>query len=66
MAGGALPTTPNFVWFAANDETNMEGPNSKMRQGNFAAEDYNNHYSLLRTIEHALQLLRLTNNDEFA
>jgi Phosphoesterase family len=133
-------TTPNYVWFAGNEATNMEGnndarfalsqlgnhqydvksgdkflqevlptilnspafltqrtaifitwdedydnlsldignhgnhipmivipsPNSGMRQGHLVAGNYNNHYSLLRTIEDALQLLRLTNNDRFA
>jgi len=37
-----------------------------MRQGQFVAYNYNNHYSLLRTIEDALGLPRLTNNDRFA
>lgn len=144
-------TAPNFVWFAANDEFNMEGPtdlpfgalmwfvglldprhqynvaagdewlseqvpvimnsstwqnpnvrsaifitfdedynnislgvgnqgnhivmvvipspgavNSGMRSGHFIADDYANHYSLLRTIEEALGLPSLTNNDLFA
>jgi Phosphoesterase family len=143
-------TAPNFVWFAANDETNMEGPTDTvfgalawlwsqltdhqynvkagddwlqrtipvivdstvwndlgqrsaifitfdedydnislgignqlnhipmvvipspgavlagMRDGHFIADDYNNHYSLLRTIEDALGLPRLTNNDTYA
>jgi phosphoesterase family protein len=144
-------TAPNFVWFAANDEFNMEGPtdfpfgalmwvigfldprhqynvaagdqwlqehvpvimnsptwqdptqrsaifitfdedynnislgvgnqgnhivmvvipspgavNSGMRSGHFIADDYNNHYSLLRMIEEALGLPSLTNNDLFA
>ncbi|KAA1248903.1 phosphoesterase [Mycobacterium simiae] len=44
----------------------IPSPNSGMRQGHFVADDYNNHYSLLRTIEDALQLPRLTNNDRFA
>ncbi|WP_231584693.1 hypothetical protein [Mycobacterium haemophilum] len=39
---------------------------SGMRQGHFAAVEYNNHHSLARTIEDALQLPRLTNNDRFA
>ena len=143
-------TAPNFVWFAANDATNMEGPvgtfaeilawtwsqltdhqynvkagdkwlqdtlpiilnsavwqdptqksaiiltfdedydnlslgignqgnhiptivipsagavASGMRSGHFIADDYNNHYSLLRTIEESLGLPTLTNNDKFA
>ncbi len=144
-------TAPNFVWFAANDEFNMEGPtdfpfgalmwligfldpghqynvaagdqwlqehvpvimnsptwrdptqrsaifltfdedfnnislgvgnqgnhivmivipspgavNSGMREGAFVADDYNNHYSLLRTIEESLGLAPLTNNDKYA
>jgi hypothetical protein len=37
-----------------------------MRGGHFVADDYNNHYSLLRTIEDSLGLPRLTNNDRFA
>ena len=37
-----------------------------MRSGHFLADDYNNHYSLLRTIELALGLPPLTNNDKFA
>jgi hypothetical protein len=37
-----------------------------MRQGRLVAAKYNNHYSLLRTIEDSLQLPRLTNNDKFA
>lgn len=150
-AGLAVPATaPNFVWFAADDGTNMEGPtdtldgvirwalsqltthqynvaagdawlqqtlpvildsatwqdpsqrsaivitfdedynnlstgignqgnhivtvvipsqgavNSGMRQGHFVATDHNNHYSLLRTIEDALGLAPLTNNDKYA
>ena len=44
----------------------IPSPNSGMRQGHFVAVDYNNHYSLLRTIEDALGLPRLTNNDRFA
>ncbi len=143
-------TTPNFVWFAADDATNMEGPTDTidgifqwvvseltnhqynvkagdewlqdkvttimesgvwndptqksaifitfdedynnlslgignqgnhinmivipsggavangMRSGRFVADDYNNHYSLLRTIEDSLGLPPLTNNDRFA
>ena len=40
---------------------------SGMREGHFVvADDHNNHYSLLRTIEDSLYLLPLTNNDEFA
>ncbi|HEX4559921.1 MAG TPA: alkaline phosphatase family protein [Mycobacterium sp.] len=37
-----------------------------MRGGHFVADDYNNHYSLLRTIEDSLRLPPLTNNDRFA
>jgi hypothetical protein len=37
-----------------------------MRGGHFIADDYNNHYSLLRTVEDSLGLLPLTNNDQFA
>ena len=37
-----------------------------MRPGHFVADDHNNHYSLLRTIEDSLNLLPLTNNDKFA
>ncbi len=100
-------TTPNYVWFAANEANNMEGNNDILfalsqigdhqydvkagdklladmlptilnspafqtqrtatgRQGHLVAGNYNNHYSLLRTIEDALQLPRLTNNDRFA
>jgi hypothetical protein len=40
--------------------------NSGMRSGHFIADDYANHYSLLRTIEEALGLPSLTNNDLFA
>jgi hypothetical protein len=40
---------------------------SGMRQGHIVAANYNNHYSLLRTIEESLRLApRLTNNDKFA
>jgi hypothetical protein len=39
---------------------------SGMREGHFVADDYNNHYSLLRTIEDSLGLPPLTNNDRFA
>lgn len=39
---------------------------SGMREGHFVADDHANHYSLLRTIEDSLNLLPLTNNDEFA
>ncbi len=44
----------------------IPSPNSGMRQGHIVAVNYNNHYSLLRTIEDALGLSRLTNNDKFA
>jgi hypothetical protein len=44
----------------------IPSPHSGMRQGHFVAVNYNNHYSLLRTIEDALGLPRLTNNDRFA
>ncbi|MGH3971510.1 MAG: alkaline phosphatase family protein [Mycobacterium sp.] len=44
----------------------IPSPNSGMRQGHVVAEDSNNHYSLLRTIEDALGVPRLTNNDRFA
>jgi hypothetical protein len=37
-----------------------------MRPGHFVANDYNNHYSLLRTIEVSLGLPSLTNNDKYA
>jgi hypothetical protein len=37
-----------------------------MRSGHFVAEDYNNHYSLLRTIEDSLGLPPPTNNDRYA
>jgi hypothetical protein len=37
-----------------------------MRAGHFVADDYNNHYSLQRTIEDALGLPPLTNNDKYA
>jgi hypothetical protein len=40
--------------------------NSGMRSGHFLASNYYNHYSLLRTIEEALGLPPLTNNDRFA
>jgi hypothetical protein len=39
---------------------------SGMRGGHFVADDYNNHYSLLRTIEESLGLPPLTNNDRYA
>ena len=44
----------------------IPSPNSGMRLGHFVAANYNNHYSLLRTIEDSLALPRLTNNDKFA
>jgi hypothetical protein len=37
-----------------------------MRSGAFLATGYYNHYSLLRTIEDALELPSLTNNDKYA
>ena len=37
-----------------------------MRDGHFLATDQYNHYSLLRTIEDALGLGTLTQNDKFA
>jgi hypothetical protein len=37
-----------------------------MRPGHFVADDHNNHYSLLRTIDDSLGLVPLTNNDEYA
>lgn len=37
-----------------------------MRGGHFVADDHNNHYGLLRTIEDSLGLLPLTNNDKYA
>ncbi|MGV0791432.1 alkaline phosphatase family protein [Mycolicibacterium sp. XJ1819] len=37
-----------------------------MRDGAFVVDSHYNHYSLLRTIEEALGLSPLTNNDEFA
>jgi hypothetical protein len=40
--------------------------NAGMRSGNFTVDDYANHYSLLRTIEDALGLPPLTNNDRYA
>jgi len=40
--------------------------NGGMRDGHFVVNDYNNHYSLLRTIEDALGLAPLTNNDRYA
>ena len=39
---------------------------SGMRPGQFVADDHYNHYSLLRTIEVALNLGPLTNNDKYA
>ena len=39
---------------------------SGMREGAFVADDYSNHYSLLRTIEESLGLPSLTNNDKYA
>jgi len=42
--------------------TNPDG----MRTGAFVADDYYNHYSLLRTIEDSLGLPPLTNNDRYA
>ena len=58
----------NNSWGLANEGNNVPmivipSPNSGMRQGHFVALGYHNHYSLLRTIEDALQLPRLTNND---
>ncbi len=44
----------------------IPSPNSGMRQGHLVAVNYNNHYSLLRTIETSLGLPPLTNNDKFA
>jgi len=44
----------------------IPSPNSGMRQGHIVGMNYNNHYSLLRTIEDSLGLPRLTNNDRFA
>jgi hypothetical protein len=44
----------------------IPSPNSGMLQGHIVAKNYNNHYSLLRTIEDSLGLPRLTNNDKFA
>lgn len=40
--------------------------NGDMRSGHFVADDYNNHYSLLATIEDSLGLPPLTNNDKYA
>lgn len=40
--------------------------NGGMRDGHFVVDAYNNHYSLLRTIEDALGLGPLTNNDRYA
>ena len=37
-----------------------------MRSGPFLATNHYNHYSLLRTIEEALRLPPLTNNDRYA
>ena len=37
-----------------------------MRSGAFVAPDYYNHYGLQRTIELALGLGTLTNNDKYA
>jgi hypothetical protein len=39
---------------------------SGMRGSHFVADDYYNHYSLLRTIEDSLGLPPLTNNDKYA
>jgi hypothetical protein len=44
----------------------IASPSSGMTQGHFVADDYANHYSLLRTIEDSLLLPRLTNNDRYA
>jgi hypothetical protein len=44
----------------------IPSPNSGMLQGHFVVDDYNNHYSLLRTIEDSLGLPPLTDNDKFA
>jgi hypothetical protein len=44
----------------------IPSPNSGMRQGHVVVVNYNNHYSLLRTIENSLGLPPLTNNDRFA
>ena len=42
------------------------GGQSGCAAAHFVADDYNNHYSLLRTIEESLGLPPLTNNDKFA
>ena len=45
----------------------IPSPSSGMHQGHIVAANYNNHYSLLRTIEESLQLTpRLTKNDKYA
>jgi len=44
----------------------IPSPNSGMLQGHFVVNHYNNHYSLLRTIEDSLGLPPLTDNDKFA
>jgi hypothetical protein len=44
----------------------IPSPNSGMLQGHFVVNEYNNHYSLLRTIEDSLELPPLTDNDKFA
>jgi Phosphoesterase family len=44
----------------------IPSPHSGMCQGHIVAKNYNNHYSLLRTIEASLGLPPLTNNDKFA
>lgn len=44
----------------------IPSPNSGMRQGHLVAANFDNHYSLLRTIEDSLGMPRLTNNDKFA
>lgn len=62
----------NLQFGIGNDGNNVPtvvipSPYSGMRQGHFVATAYNNHYSLLRTIEDALGgLPRLTNNDRYA
>ncbi|MCI4673783.1 alkaline phosphatase family protein [Candidatus Mycolicibacterium alkanivorans] len=55
----------HVVMVVIPNQAAMSGPNP-MRGGAFIATDYYNHYSLQRTIELALNLGTLTNNDKYA
>ena len=67
-------TTTTCHWASATKATTSSWSSSRhrgpwpsgMREGAFVADDYYNHYSLLRTIEDSLGLPPLTNNDKYA